>query len=91
MYCSNSAASVLLLPAALIAAWYISYANLTLWIPAALAIMAVSAVFSPGQDNSKVQANGRDNSSAAALDSDQTLQLIKSRRSVFPKDFSGKQ
>lgn len=89
MYCSNSAASVLLLPAALVAAWYISYANLTVWIPAALAIMAVSAVFSSGQD--KVQANGTDSSSTAALSPDQTLQLIKSRRSVFPKDFSGRQ
>jgi hypothetical protein len=90
MYCSN-AASVLLLPAALIAAWYISYANLTAWIPAAFAILAVSAAVSTWQDSSKsgkVQASSS-SSSTTALSPDHTLQLIKSRRSVYPKDFSG--
>lgn len=76
----------LLLPLAMLAAWYLSYADAMVWGPGALALLAVVAAASWWQDKHD---KGRSGSSIQAIDPGQTLQLIQSRRSIYPKDFSG--
>lgn len=72
----------------MVAAWAISYANTAVWAPAALVILAATAAISRWQERSSSKAHAS-SSSAGVLNPEQTLQLIKGRRSVFPKDFSG--
>lgn len=89
LHCSETLP--LLLPAAMVAAWAISYANTAVWAPAALFVLAATAAVSWWQERGgKAQASGS-SSAAGAPSPEQTLQLIRDRRSVFPKDFSGEQ
>lgn len=90
MHRSAPAALPLLLPAAMVAAWAISYAN-TATAPAALFVLAVTAAVSWWQERGgKAQASSS-SGAAGAPSPEQTLALIRDRRSVFPKDFSGEQ
>lgn len=80
---------MLLLPLAIIAAWAISLLDTAAWAPAALAILSASAALSWWQEGRGGKACASSSNAEVASSPEQTLQLIKSRRSVFPKDFSG--
>lgn len=89
MPCS-SVLSVLLLPTVIVASWYISYADTSAWAPAAMAILTSAVAVSWWQDrSSKPAAAGSSGREGSSFSPDATLQLIKNRRSVFPKDFTG--
>lgn len=88
-YTHSSNVAEVLVPGAtimlMLAAWFISYADAAVWAPMAVVLLAAAAAAD------RWQGRGSSTRAHASVSSspEQTLELIKSRRSVFPKDFSG--